>query len=103
MQNIGRTSPREFMSAFVEGTSSKLHDLEAYWFSDYRQYTQVMREHVFLEVAQKLDLNAYPGDYYTLDSIFYRERDTLHFGEHATYARHIEVAIEHENEIRGSE
>jgi hypothetical protein len=42
------------------------------------------------------------GRYYTLDSIFFHERDTDNFGVHATYAKHIEVAIEHENVIAGS-
>jgi hypothetical protein len=44
----------------------------------------------------------YSADYYTLVCIYYTERDTDHFSPDTTYAKYICIALEHENDIRGS-
>jgi hypothetical protein len=43
-----------------------------------------------------------PWDSCDLDSIFYSERDNEHFGSTVTYAKCISIAMEHENEPRGT-
>lgn len=94
-------SPVEFYSAFFETAAEYEAGLLELWNSS-RDYTSLMRSTVFPQIANRLGLCCYPGDYYTLDSIFYRERDTANFAKHLTYAPFISVALEHENESRGT-
>ncbi len=57
----------------------------------------MMRSILFPDIARELGLQCYPGDYYTLDAMFYRDKDTTNFASHLTYAHFICVALEHEN------
>jgi hypothetical protein len=70
--------------------------------NDCRNYTGVVRSIIFPRIAERLGLSCYPGDYYTLDSIFYTKRDTINFASHLTYASFISVALEHENDPGGT-
>jgi hypothetical protein len=53
--------------------------------------------------AGHLNLKIYNGDYYTLDAIFYDEKDVHNFPEHTTYAKYIVIALEHENRLCGTQ
>lgn len=61
-----------------------------------------MRDTILPAIAPLLNVKVYSGDYYTLDCIYFTERDTEHFGAQTTYATHIGIALEHENDIRGT-
>jgi hypothetical protein len=102
MEDRSVTSPKQFADAFIQLTTEKHTELADLW-DQSALYTGLMRGVVLPRVAERLGLLSWPNEYYTLDSIFFREKDTMHFGEHSTYAKHIEVAIEHENAIKGSE
>jgi len=68
--------------------------IEECW-SNTNAYTKYIISEVFAATAKNLGPYAYLADYYTLDSIFYSEREeTLQDG---AYAKFLEVAIEHEN------
>ncbi len=62
-----------------------------------------MRGSMFPKIACRLGLCCYKRDYYTLDGIFYRERDDKNFPEYMTYAKFISVALEHENDAGRSQ
>ncbi len=93
-------SPSEFYEAFFAEASKKESDLLRLW-NDPTEYTRFIRSTIFPAVASALDLTCYPFDYYTLDSIFYKERDTDNFSSRWTYAKFISVALEHENNCEG--
>jgi hypothetical protein len=38
-------------------------------------------------------------EYYSIDSVFFREQDTIHFPEGVMNAKYFDVAIEHEHDI----
>jgi hypothetical protein len=95
------TTPQAFLDAFLKSATENKTELMNLWNQSGR-YTGLMRGVVLPRAAAILQINSWPNDYYTLDSIFFHERDTDNFGVHATYAKHIEVAIEHENVIAGS-
>lgn len=72
-----------------------------YWRRGLGKYTATVR--TFLpDVASRLGLQLYNGDYYTLDAVFYQERDLVNFSAHQTFVKYICVAFEHENAIGGS-
>lgn len=100
-------SPSEFYSAFLEVVSPEQPKLIEVWNKKggsrgcKTPYSLQMFS-LFPPIAEKLGLIPYPHDYYTLDGIFYRDRDTDNFGTHETYACSISVALEHENICEGA-
>lgn len=97
-----RVTPEQFADAFLYALSHHANELNAHWDlskpAGYRvaSYTQLIRENLLPTTAGQLGLHHFCSDYYTLDAIFYSERDTENFGTVSTYAKFIEVAIEHE-------
>ena len=67
------------------------------WEKALKDFTNYIRGTIFPRIAQKLGLQSFHTDYYTLDAIFYEGKDVEHFSENTTYAKYISVAIEHEN------
>ena len=96
-----RITPQQFKDAFLQVVSNAQTDLLTRWDAA-KDYTSFMRETIFPALAPLLGVKVYSGDYYTLDCIYFTERDTEHFGAHTTYATHLNIALEHENDIRGS-
>lgn len=98
-------NPDRFFSAWRKAASTREADLIGCWSGNNTGYTKIMRE--FLPgIAQELALELYNKDYYTLDAIFYREKDSDNFRifpDTYLYAKHIEIAFEHENPLRGSQ
>ena len=94
-------TPQQFKEAFLQVVSNAHADLIERW-ETRPDYTSFMRDTILPKIAHFLKVQVYPADYYTLDCIYFTERDTEHFGTHATYATHIAIALEHENDIRGS-
>jgi hypothetical protein len=95
------TTPQLFLDAFLKSATENKTELVDLW-NQAARYTGLMRGVILPRAAAVMQINSWPRDYYTLDSIFFIERDTQNFGEHATFAKHIEVAIEHENFIAGT-
>ena len=100
-----KISPNEFKNAFSNEVIDKEKQLLSEW-SNWKKYTYLMlgtkREPGILsEVAKKLGLN-YFKDYWTLDAIFYKEKDIVNFDKKFTFAKYLAVVIEHENAIETS-
>lgn len=98
-----KITPNQFKEAFLKVVESELYKpkLVAFW-DEGKKYTPFMIENVFPAIAGELGISVYPGNYYYLDSVFYSERDTEHFGATTTYAKSISIAMEHENKIEGT-
>src|SRR5213082_2158385 len=96
-----RITPNQFKEAFLKAASSVQSDLVALWDAR-RDYTALMLDIVFPKIAADLGISVFNGNYYYLDSIFYSERDTNHFGPTATYAKCISIAMEHEHDPTGT-
>lgn len=89
--------PVDFDAALRSALKQHAREIQKTWSGPKTEFSAVMLKKVFAETAKRLGLTAYPYDYYTLDCIFYEDRDTTHFPENAVYANYIAVAIEHEN------
>ena len=96
------TSPAIFKNAFLEVVSKHSETLIEARRITLTEYTAAIRQ-LLPEVSGILKLELYNADYYTLDAILYTDADKEHFPISTTYAKYIEVALEHENTIAGSE
>ena len=94
-------SPQQFKDAFLQAAFTFQSDIFERW-DALPERTDMMLKTVSPAIAQILNVQVYPGDYYTLDSIYYTERDTEHFPETSYHAKNICVALEHENNITKS-
>jgi hypothetical protein len=94
--------PDRFSEVFLSVARLERSRLADLWWKSPAGYTRYFIGELLPQVAEALGLSAYSGDYYTLDSIFYESKDVDNFKEHLTYAHYISVAVEHENDIRGS-
>ncbi len=92
-----RITPNQFKDALLNAVASVESDIVALWDAK-RDYTALMLDIVFPKIAAELGISVFNGNYYYLDSIFYSERDTEHFGPTAIYAKCISIAMEHEND-----
>lgn len=96
-----KITPLQFKEAFQQTVSNAEADLITRWHTA-KDYTSLMREKILPAIGPLLGVQVYSGDYYTLDCIYFTERDTEHFGAHTTYATYLSIALEHENDIRGT-
>jgi hypothetical protein len=100
-------SPSAFYEAFLHVTAQYAKELDKAWTSC-SDFTRLMlatspepaAPAILPDIAGRLGLHCY-GQYYTLDAIYYVEKDEVHFPG-CTYAKFISVALEHENNARGS-
>ena len=97
-----RITPQQFKDAFLRAISASKEDILARWYGPQADYTRLMRETVLPEIGNQLNIKVYSADYYTLDCIYYTERDTEYFSSNTTYAKYICIALEHENNVRSS-
>ncbi len=99
-----RISPQQFKDAFLKVVSAKAMDSQivALWNSE-TAYTRLMLEDVFPAIATGLGISTWDSAYYYLDSIFYAELDEHHFGPDTAYAKCVNIAMEHEHIIEGTE
>jgi hypothetical protein len=96
-----RVTPLQFKVAFLQVVSAAQVDLVTRWDAR-KDYTALMRATILPSIASHLGVQVYSADYYTLDCIYFAERDAAHFGTQATYATCISIALEHENDIAGT-
>lgn len=96
-----RITPEQFKDAYLRAVSASEEEILARW-DGKPDYTSLIRKTVLPAIAPHLNVQVYAADYYTLDCIYYAERDTDNFPPNLTYAKCICIALEHENEIEGS-
>ena len=94
-------SPETFKDAFLKALPSKESQIVSTWNSP-KSRTEAMKD-LLVEIAIILCLQLYKNDYYTIDAIFYKEKDITYFSEKNTYAKYIAIAIEHENVLNGTQ
>jgi hypothetical protein len=92
-----RITPREFRNAFAAVMKSERDGFRTAIGFETKSYNYFMRSNIYPKIAKHLGLLAWRKNYHTLDGMFYEERGTDHVGNHATYAKWISVALEHEN------
>jgi hypothetical protein len=92
-------TPQQFKEAFQKVVSNAHAELIERWEAR-TDYTAFMRDNILPAIGSFLSIKV-SGEYYTLDCIYFTERDTEHF-PNATYATYIVIALEHENDIGGS-
>ncbi len=98
---MNRITPQQFRTAFLQVASAAQEECLGHW--DVRpRYTLYMRETILQRIAPLLGIQVYPWDYYTLDCVYFAERDTEYFGAQSNYAKCLSIALEHENDIRGT-
>jgi hypothetical protein len=95
-------SPKEFTAAFLAVVEEERSDIAVRWAGPRADYTRFMRTVVLTKVGERLGLKTYCSDYYTLDAIFYEDKDVEHFPADHTYAKYVAVALEHENVVTTS-
>lgn len=95
-------TPERFRAAFLRAIASLQPKLQVAWRRDWRSYTDFIRDRLLPTVSNDLKVKSYCRDYYTLDTVFFHEQDTTYFPKDKTYAKYIEVAIEHENDAKSS-
>ena len=94
---MNRITPRDFRNAFVAVMKSEHDSFRIAVGFEAKSYNYFMRSTIFPKVAKHLGLLSWKKQYYTLEGMFYEERGTDNFGNHAAYAKWISVALEHEN------
>jgi hypothetical protein len=101
MKRSDFVTPKAFTHGFMQAAIENGHQLAELWF-EFRPYTRLMLEMVLPSVAKRLNLESWPTEYYYLDSVFYKEKDTKHFRKDVMNVQFIEVAIEHEHVLSGT-
>jgi hypothetical protein len=96
-----RITPLQFKDAFLIAADSVDTQIVSFW-DKRRDYTALMLDIVLPKIAAELGISVYNANYYYLDSIFYDERDSDHFGPTTTYAKYINIALEHEHDVTGT-
>lgn len=97
-------TPLEFMRAWIRALPSFEQRLLASWESPAARYTSLWRDRetgIIRELASGLGLD-HCVEYWTIDGVMFRERDTGHFPGGSSYAKRVAVALEHENSWRDS-
>lgn len=99
--------PDQFKDAFIKVVNSQ--EMVQRIFNDWdhkKKYTKMMRNEVLPSIANSIGVKSYcHTDYYTLDGIFYENKDEEHFKgakKDYIYATNISTAIEHEHEQGGT-
>jgi len=93
-------SPDTFARAFSRVTSKNATAIVQSW-DHCTEFTPTMLA-LLPHIAAELELSVYAGEYYTLDAVFYKDKDLDYFNADQTYAKCIAVAYEHENAWKGT-
>jgi hypothetical protein len=95
---VGAISPEQFFRAYSEAVREENELIQGSYDSP-RDYTKIVRSSVLPRVAERISLEVFVSDYYTLDAIFYGGRDEDRLSKYGTYAKSILIAFEHENVV----
>jgi hypothetical protein len=93
----------EFYKVWVDIVSDRKEHLLTIWRNAkaYTQYIKNDENSVIREVAKRLNLLCYAHDYYSIDSILYKEEDRVQgLNPNSYWFRNIRVAFEHENNFK---
>jgi hypothetical protein len=99
---VKHLTPREFRDAFLKVMQAQQTNFRAAVHFEVKSYSYFMRAEIFPQIARHLRLLAWGKEYYTLDGVFYEERENQHVRANEAYAKWICVAIEHESDLRST-
>jgi hypothetical protein len=98
-------SPEDFARTFDAVVTSREHEILALWNSpNAKAYTSLLLNRdngIFVQVCERFGLK-YAIPWWTIDAIFYESADVENFPVAWRMAKHICVAIEHENSVARS-
>jgi hypothetical protein len=93
---------RDFLSKWNEVVHERKEELLIKWKGPKKQYTNLIihnDDSIVNEVAALLSLNCFNGDYYCVDSVFYKDKDRLPgLGDNCVLKDH-RISFEHENDF----
>lgn len=91
---------RDFYSSWKKVIIDRQTEAFEYWDSK-REFTNFIihsDSSVLLDIAKQINIECYNADYYSIDSIFYKQEDRLP-GHDGYYFTNIRIAFEHENDF----
>lgn len=95
---------QSFYQAWLDTVNTREDHLLKIWRNakEFTSYIKGDENCVMDEVANKLNLLCYPRDYYSVDTLLYKQEDLVHnINEGNYWFRDIRVAFEHENNFKG--
>lgn len=99
-----RITASQFYKVWVDIVSERKEHLLSIW-RNAKEYTNNIKNDdnsVINEVASRLNLLCYPRDYYSIDTILYKQADKVPgLNSNNYWFRDIRVAFEHENNFKG--
>jgi len=91
--------PEDFKVAFLSIYNKCKEEFFLYWY-DSKTYTRFILENdlkgFLFQISKELGLE-YFKEYWQIDAIMYKEKNTTYFPKNSTYAEYLSVAVEHEN------
>jgi hypothetical protein len=96
------TTSNEFYKAWLKTVDepARLETLKSIWSNNKEFTNQIINNDnsVIIEVANRLLLNCYESNYYSLDAVLYKNEDRVPgINENTYWFREIQIAFEHEN------
>lgn len=102
--SIDGVKASDFYKEWVDIVYERKEHLLSIWRNakEYTSYIKGDDNSVINEVANRLNLLCYPRDYYSIDTILYKQADRVPgLNENNYWFRDIRVAFEHENNFKG--
>lgn len=100
LNEMDKTTSQQFFKAWVEAVQKRKEILSSVWRQPkiFTSYVKGDNASIMQEVAEKLNLICYHRDYYSIDTVLFKEDDLVPGRPQNTYwFRDIRVAFEHEN------
>ena len=100
--NTIKITSAQFYKEWLNVVESRKDHLPKIWDNSkaYTEYIIGDNNSVIEDVANRLDLLCYPRDYYSIDTILYKQEDrTPHLAPNNFWLRDMRVAFEHENDF----
>ncbi|MDV7138235.1 hypothetical protein R3X28_05075 [Maribacter sp. TH_r10] len=97
MENI---SARDFYRLWIDTVTENKAELLGLWRNptEFTYYIKGSDNSIISQIGHKMDLKTYEQDYYSIDTVFYKQEDLVpHLAEGNFWFRDIRIAFEHEN------
>ena len=101
---MDKIKSQSFYQAWLDTVNTRKDHLLKIWRNakEFTSYIKGDDNCLMEEVANKLNLLCYPRDYYSIDTLLYKQEDLVHNRNEGSYwFRDMRVAFEHENNFKG--
>lgn len=102
--SVDKITALEFYKVWLDIVSERKEHLLKIWRNakEYTSYIKGDDNSVIKEIASRLNLLCYPRDYYSIDTILFKQEDKVPgLNPNNYWFRDIRVAFEHENNFKG--